>query len=83
MDTITITGAEAPGLLGKLLDQVVETHEPVVIAGERGRAILIAEEDWRAVQETLHLASVPGMGESIVDGLNTPVDQCEGECGYW
>ena len=73
----TITATEARKLLYKLLDEVAVSHEPVQITGKRGNAILLAEEDWRAVQETLHLLSVPGMRESIIDGMKTPVDACE------
>jgi antitoxin YefM len=73
----TITATEARRLLYKLLDEVAVSHEPVQITGKRGNAIILAEEDWRAVQETLHLLSVPGMRESIIDGMKTPVDECE------
>jgi prevent-host-death family protein len=72
----TITATEARKLLYKLLDDVSDSHEPVQITGKRGNAVLVAEEDWRAVQETLHLLSVPGMRESIVDGMKTPVGEC-------
>jgi antitoxin YefM len=73
----TITATEARRLLYKLLDEVAVSHEPVQITGKRGNAILLAEEDWRAVQETLHLLAVPGMRESIIDAMKTPVDECE------
>jgi prevent-host-death family protein len=73
----TITATEARKSLYKLIDEVSESHEPVQITGKRGNAVLIAEDDWRAVQETLYLHSVPGMKESIVEGMNTPVDECD------
>ena len=73
----TITATEARKSLYKLLDEVSESHEPVQITGKRGNAVLIAEDDWRAVQETLYLHSVPGMKESIVEGMKTPVDECD------
>jgi antitoxin YefM len=72
----TITATEARKLLYKLLDDVAESHEPIQITGRRGSAVLIAEDDWRAVQETLHLLSVPGLRESILEGLRTPVAEC-------
>jgi antitoxin YefM len=75
----TITATEARRLLYRLLDEVSESHEPIQINGKRGSAVLVAEDDWRAVQETLHLLSMPGMRESIVDGLATPVEECEEE----
>jgi len=73
----TITATEARKLLYKLLDEVADSHEPIQITGKRGSAVLVSEEDWRAVQETLYLLSVPGMRESIVDGMKTPVEECE------
>lgn len=73
----TITATEARRLLYKLLDQVADSHEPVQIAGKRGSAVLIAESDWRAIQETLYLDSVPGMRESIREGMITPIEECE------
>jgi antitoxin YefM len=78
----TITATEARRLLYKLLDEVSESHEPVQITGRRGNAVLVSEDDWRAVQETLHLLSVPGMRESIRDGMATPVEELEGEPGW-
>ena len=75
----SLTAAEAKKRLHKLLDDVAESHEPVQIAGKRHSAVLVSEEDWRAIQETLHLTSIPGMRESIIEGLKTPVDQCDEE----
>jgi antitoxin YefM len=72
----TLTATEARAKLYKLLDQAASSHEPVQITGKRGNAVLIAEEDWRAIQETLHLLSIPGMRESIRKGLKTPVEKC-------
>lgn len=78
---ITITATEARRTLYRLLDVVSASHEPVQITGKRGNAVLIGEDDWRAVQETLSLMSIPGVRESIVEGMNTPVDECECESG--
>lgn len=75
----TITATEARRLLYQLLDDVSESHEPIQITGKRSSAVLISEDDWRAVQETLYLHSVPGMRESVIEGLNTPVEACEQE----
>jgi antitoxin YefM len=63
--------------LCRLLDEVAESHEAVQIVGKRHSAVLVAEEDWRAIQETLYLTSIPGMKESIVKGLRTPVGKCD------
>lgn len=74
MNTIKVTDARSK--LYKLIDEVAVSHEPVQISGKRGNAILLSEEDWRSIQETLYLLSIPGMRESIVSGLETPVEEC-------
>ncbi len=78
----TLTATEARKNLYALVDEITVSHEPVQIAGKRNSAVLISEEDWRSVQETLHLLSVPGMRESVAEGLNVPVDECESEPGW-
>ena len=72
----TLTATEARKNLYALLDDVAESHAPLQIAGKRHSAVLVSEEDWRAIQETLYLSSIPGMKESIVKGLKTPVEKC-------
>lgn len=74
MKTINITKARAK--LYQLIDEASESHEPIQITGKRSNAILISEDDWRAIQETLYLTSVPGMRESVIEGLNTPLEEC-------
>lgn len=74
-----LTATEARANLYKLLDEVAQTHKPVLITGKRTNAVLIAEEDWRSIEETLYLLGIPGMRESILEGLATPVDECETE----
>jgi antitoxin YefM len=78
----TMNVSEARAALYRLVDETAESHEPVLIKGRRSRAVLIGEEDWRAIQETLFLLSVPGMRESIREGLETPVDACSTEAGW-
>ena len=77
-----ITATEAKKRLHALLDDVAETHEPVQISGKRHSAVLVSEDDWRAVQETLYLATSPGMRESIRKGLKTPVSKCAKELDW-
>ncbi len=77
MTTLTVT--QARRTLFTLVDEVAASHEPVQISGKRTSAVLIAEDDWRAIQETLHLCSIPGMRESIQKGLLTPVEKCATE----
>jgi antitoxin YefM len=73
----TITASEARANLYRLIDEAARSHEAIRITGKRSNAILISEEDWSAIQETLYLLAVPGMRESIKEGLQTPVDECE------
>ena len=72
-----ITATEARRRLYKLLDEVAQSHEPIRIAGKRNSAVLIGEDDWRSIQETLYLTSIPGMRESIIAGMKTQVEECE------
>ncbi len=77
-----ITATEARSNLYRLIDEAAESHEPIIIMGKRNKAILISEEDWSAVQETLYLLSVPGMRESIREGMETSVNQCDEEIDW-
>lgn len=60
----------------KLIEEVIDTHEPVFVTGKKGNVVIISEEDWRSIQETVYLDSIPGMKEKIIKGLNTPLDEC-------
>ena len=75
----TLTASKARESLYKLLDQTASSHHPVQITGKRSSAVLIGEEDWRAIQETLYLLSIPGMRESIRKGMKTPSGKCQKE----
>ena len=78
----SVTAREARKQLYALLDDVADSQEPIQIAGKRHSAVLVSEEDWRAIQETLYLMSIPGMRASIVKGLKTPVDKCKLELDW-
>lgn len=73
----TLNATEARTKLYSLINEVAETHQPIVITSKKGNAVLLAEEDWRAINETLFLLSVPGMRESIRDGMNTSFKDCD------
>nr|VFJ64793.1 MAG: prevent-host-death family protein [Candidatus Kentron sp. FW]VFJ69200.1 MAG: prevent-host-death family protein [Candidatus Kentron sp. FW] len=77
-----LNATEARAKLYTLIDKTTATHQPIVITGKRGNAILVAEEDWNAISETLHLLSVPGMRESIKEGMETPVEECVKELDW-
>ena len=75
----TLTATDARKQFFTLIDDVAESHEPIQIAGKRNSAVLVSEDDWRAIQETLYLESFPNMRESIIKGLKTPVEECSME----
>ena len=78
----SISASEARRRLFSLIDEVRESHQPVEIHGKRGSAVLLSEQDWRAIQETLYLASIPGMRESILEGMATPIDELSEDAGW-
>jgi antitoxin YefM len=72
----TITASKARANLYRLIEETAQSNEPVQITGKRTNAVLVSEGDWRAIQETMYLLSIPGMRESIREGLATPVEEC-------
>ena len=71
-----ITATDARKNLYRLLDEVAVTSEPVHISGRRASAVLVSEDDWRALEETVYLMSTPGMADSIREGMATPLEEC-------
>jgi len=80
MPTLSVT--EARARLYRLIDEIASSHEPIVITGKRGNAVLISEDDWRSVQETVFLLNIPGMRESIKEGFATPIEDCTEEIDW-
>ena len=70
-----LNASDARANLYRLIDQANESHEPVIISGKRNNAVLVSEEDWMSVQETLYLVSIPGMRESIRAGMREPLHE--------
>ncbi len=77
MKTISATSARSD--LYRVIDSALQDHEPVQITGKRGNAVLVSEADWRAMQETLYLVSIPGMRDSIRKGMAEPMEACSKE----
>ena len=69
----TLTASQARANLYRLIDQTAESHQPIAISGKKTSAVLVSSEDWAAIQETLFLLSVPGMRESIKEGMAEPL----------
>ncbi len=77
-----LTSTEARSKLYKLIDETASSHEPIIIKGKRSNAVLISEDDFRSLQETIYLLNIPNMRESIREGLATPVEQCTTELDW-
>ncbi len=77
-----LNATEARSRLYTLIDEAAETHQPIVITGKRSNAVLISEEDWNAIAETLHLLSVPGMRESIKEGMKEDISELSKELDW-
>jgi len=78
----TISATKARAVLYRLIDEAAETHEPIEITGRRHNGVLVSDEDWRAIQETLYLVSIPGMRESIRRGLKAPLSKTSDKPGW-
>lgn len=78
MNAMNVTQARAN--LFQLIASVNNNSEPVTLTNNKGKnAVLIGEDDWNAIQETLYLQSIPGMYDSLKEGMETPLDECISE----
>lgn len=77
--TKVMSATKARADIFNLIDETAISHEPVVITSKRYNVVMVAQEDWNAIQETLHLLSIPNMRESIIEGMNTSVEECSGD----
>ncbi len=77
-----LNATEARSKLYSLIDEAADTHQPIVITGKRANAVLVSEDDWNAIAETLHLLSVPGMRESIKEGMSQDISECSKELDW-
>jgi antitoxin YefM len=82
MSAIAFTSSQARANLFRLIDETAQSHQPIRITGKRANAVLVSEEDWSAIQETLYLLSVPGMRESIIDGMVQPISKLSSKPGW-
>ena len=69
--------SQARANIFKLIDETNENHTPIIITGKKNDAVLLSLSDWNAIQETLYLTSIPDVKQSISEGLNTPLEECE------
>jgi prevent-host-death family protein len=77
-----ITVTEARANLYRLIDQAAESHHPIMIAGKRNSAVLVSEEDWKTIQETMFLLSIPGMRKSIRNAKKVPLSKSAKELNW-
>ena len=73
---ISLSASKVKERLDSILDEVQNTYEPMIITGENNSAVLISQEVWRSIEETLYLSSIPGMKDSIIDGMNEKIENC-------
>lgn len=78
----TLNATDARSKLYKLIDETASTHEPILITGKRTNAVLLSESDWKAINETLHLLSIPGMRESIKEGMAEEISESSKELDW-
>lgn len=78
----TINASEARARLYKLIDETAVSHQPVLITGKRNSAVLVSEEDWNAISESLYLMSIPGLRESLREGMEAPLEDCSTELDW-
>lgn len=78
----TLSASHARTNLYRLIDEASTTHQPIVITGKRANAVLVSQEDWSAMQETLFLLSISNMRESIIEGINTPVSELNNQLDW-
>ncbi len=77
-----LNATEARAKLYTLIDETAASHQPIIITGKRGNAVLVSEEDWNAISETLFLLSIPGMRESIKEGMEQDLSECSKELDW-
>lgn len=77
-----LNATEARAKLYALIDETAASHQPIVITGKRSNAVLVSEEDWNAITETLYLLSIPGMRESIREGMEEQISECSKELDW-
>jgi antitoxin YefM len=82
MNMTILNATEARSKLYSLIDETASTHQPIIITGKRGNAVLLSEEDWNSISETLYLLSVPGVRESIKEGMNESIEECSKELDW-
>lgn len=79
---IILSATEAKAKLYNLINEASETHQPIIVTGKKGNAVLVSEEDWNSISETLHLLSLSGMRESIREGMSEPASECSQELDW-
>lgn len=70
--TKVITASQARSDIYNLIDETAQSHEPIIITGKRHNAVMVSQEDWKAIEETLYLTSIPNMAQSIQDAMKAP-----------
>jgi antitoxin YefM len=72
----SLSSKQASGNLDRIIEETAQSREPIEIRSQNATAVLISEQEWRSIQETLYLTSIPGMKDSIIEGAETPIEDC-------
>lgn len=75
MVKINITNAREK--LYSLASSCIKNNNVININTKEGNVIMMSEDDYNNIMESLYLAGIPGMYESIEEGVNTPIEECE------
>ena len=67
----------------RIMDEAIDNREPICVTGKKGNVVIVSEEDWRSIQETLYLVNIPDMKEKLLQGMQTPNSECETELPEW
>jgi prevent-host-death family protein len=73
----SISISQARANIFKLVEEINYNHTPIIITGKKNDAVLLSLDDWNAIQETLYLNAIPNLRDSIIEGINTPLEECE------
>lgn len=72
-----VSVSQARANIFKLIEETNQNHNPIIITGKHNDAVILSLDDWNSIQETLYLTSIPNMKQSIIEGLNTPIEECQ------
>lgn len=70
--TKVMSASEVRANIYNIMDEAAQSHEPILITGKRNNVVMLSEEDWNAIEETLYLNSIPNMASSVQEAMKAP-----------